>query len=116
MCNISQDDRVSIEISDGLRFRDSSNIAGFTFSFGCSTPEALQPPPEIVQATSVAEPVFILVSGVAVVHVHAFALDGQAFLKEDDKNQSSAPGKASISSTEQAVLEGRDGGRGTPNR
>lgn len=35
---------------------------------------------------SVAQPVFILVPGVAVVHVHAFALDGQALLKEDVRN------------------------------
>lgn len=42
---------------------------------------------------SVAEPVFIFVSGVTVVHVHTFALDGQTFLKEDDKNQPSIPGK-----------------------
>lgn len=42
---------------------------------------------------SVAEPVFILVSGVTVVHVYAFALDGQTFLKEDDKNESSIPGE-----------------------
>lgn len=48
-----------------------------------------------------------------VVHVHSFALDGQTFLKEDAKNQSSTPGKH-FSSTEQAVLEGRDGGEGPP--
>lgn len=32
---------------------------------------------------SVAQPVFVLVPIVAVVHVHAFALDGQSLLKED---------------------------------
>lgn len=45
---------------------------------------------------SVAQPVFILVPGVAVVHVHAFALDGQALLKEDGTNQTSAPGGCSL--------------------
>lgn len=42
---------------------------------------------------SVAEPVFVLVSGVAVVHVHDFALDDQTFLKENDKYQSRFRGK-----------------------
>lgn len=45
---------------------------------------------------SVAQPVFILVPGVAVVHVHAFALDGQVLLKEDGTNQTSAPGGRSL--------------------
>lgn len=63
---------------------------------------------------SVAEPVFILVPGVAVVHVHSFAMDGQTFLKEEDKIISGFRGWFLAAPKEQVVLEGREGGEGTP--
>lgn len=45
-------------------------------------------------------------------HIHAFALDGQTFLKEDVKNQSNIPGKHQTH--QQSKQEGRDGGEGPP--
>lgn len=61
-----------------------------------------------------AEPVFILVSRMTVVHVHQFALDDQTFLKKGKENQSRARGEKWSYQLEQAVLEGRAWGEGPP--
>lgn len=63
----------------------------------------------------VAEPVFILVSGVTVVHVHSLSLDDQTFLKEDVECYSRIPGRKSWSHQKSKHFwKGRGGAEGPP--
>lgn len=59
----------------------------------------------------VAKPIFILVSGMTVVHVHIFALNDQTFLKEKNPCHSGAHGESSSHQQGKQCWKGERGER-----